>query len=280
MVHSIITSIVTSLVVSLITFIVGLKAGKTQLDRAMKQSLYKELYIELEKIKSGLEMNSPLDYSHYERKRVAPRRKRAMTPIIGLQHEGNDIFLNKRIITKARQLELDYFRWSHNVNNEVAKLIFESLYQCRELLEGKKEEKTYHNAEKVNHFKCSTSDSPSSRHRMFPLLSLVFEKDYVVNEIKNINKEKNYFISFEHQRSSRIEYSFSAETVAIKDISKFINNLYKIIEKNINDNELRKEKDSFIDMYNQISKKVSSKAKDPEGFWSTIFGAFIDVFKV
>lgn len=280
MMQSIITSIVTSLVVSLITFIVGLKAGKNQQDRAMKQSIYKELYIELEKIKSGLEMNSPLDYSHYERKRIAPRRERAMAPIIGLQYEGDDIFLNKKIIEKGSQLEIDYFRWSHNVNNEVAKLIFESLYQCRELLEGKTEEKTYHNAEKVNHFKCSTSDSPYSSHRTFPLLSLVFEKDYVVNEIKNISKEKNYFISFEHQRSSRIEYSFSAETVTIKDITKFINNLYKIIEENINDHELRKEKDLFIDRYNQLSKKVSSKAKDPEGFWSTIFGAFIDIFKV
>src|SRR5699024_256343 len=278
--QSIIISIITSLVVSLITFIVGLKAGKTQQDRAMKQSLYKELYIELEKIKSGLEMNSPLDYSHYQRKRVAPRRERAMTPIIGLQHEGEDIFLNKKIIVKAKQLELDYFRWSHNVNNEVVRLIFESLYQCRELLEGKKEEQTYHSAEKVNHFKCSTSDSPYSRHRTLPLLSLVFEKDYVVNEIRNTNKEKNYFISFEHQRGSKIEYSFRVETVTIKDIPQFINNLYKIIAENINDNELRKEKDSFIDRYNQLSIKVSSKAKDPEGFWSTIFGAFIDVFKV
>src|SRR5690625_2181070 len=219
MMQSIITSIITSLVVSLITFIVVLIAGNNQQDRAMKQSLYKELYIELEKIKSGLEMNSPLDYSHYDRKSIAPRRERAMTTIIGFKHEGNDIFLNKRIIAKARQLELDYFRWSHNVNNEVAKLIFESLYQCRELLEGKKEEKTYHSAEKVNHFKCSTSDSPYSRHRTLPLLSLVFEKDYVVNEIKNISKEKNYFISFENIRSSRIEYSFSAETVTIKDIT-------------------------------------------------------------
>ncbi|HLR65526.1 MAG TPA: hypothetical protein VK105_00110 [Virgibacillus sp.] len=278
--QSIIISIITSLVVSLITFIVGLKAGKNQQDRAMKQSLYKEFYIELKKIKLGLEMNSPLDFSHYERKRVTPRSERAMTPVIQLEHQGNDVFLNKRIIDKARQLELDYFRWSHNVNNEIAKLIYEALYQCGELLEGKIEKNTYHNAEKANHFKCSTSDSPYSRHREFPLLSLVFEKDHLVNEIKNINKEKNYFISFKHQRSSRIEYSFSAETITIKDISQFINNLYEIIEENIDDNKLRNEKDSFIDRYNKLSKKVSSKAKDPESFWSTIFGAFIDIFKV
>src|SRR5690625_7490511 len=120
MMQSIITSIITSLVVSLITFIVGLKAGKNQQDRAMKQSLYKELYIELEKIKSGLEMNSPLDYSHYDRKSIAPRRERAMTPIIGFQHEGNDLFLSKRIIAQARHLQVEYVTWSHHVNNEDA----------------------------------------------------------------------------------------------------------------------------------------------------------------
>lgn len=52
------------------------------------------------------------------------------------------------------------------------------------------------------------------------------------------------------------------------------------LKKNVNGyTELCSRKKSLILQIDKLNKKLERKAKEPEGFWETIIGAFADMFR-
>lgn len=280
LISNILVSIATSLIVSLITFTVGLKSGKNQQDREMKQKLYKELYLELKKIKQSIERNEPINYLQYERIHISSSLSIAGTPIKKIINSGNYIYLNQKILKESEELELNYFKWSHKFNNEIAKQLYQSLPQSTNLINGKIVKRNYHNSEIPNHFECSIEPQSSYTISKISLLDLIFNNKKVIKKINDMPIDDKNYLSFELIQRGTILYSYTIQSTSIIDKEEFLANLLENINRDIGNTEgFELEKIYYIKQYNAIIEKIEKKAIDPEGFWETLFSAFKDIFK-
>ena len=69
------------------------------------------------------------------------------------------------------------------------------------------------------------------------------------------------------------------EGIAVS-ISEYVEYLFSALEKNVMGyNELCIRKKTLMSKIDKLNKKLSKKAREPVGFWETIFGAFADMFR-
>ena len=63
------------------------------------------------------------------------------------------------------------------------------------------------------------------------------------------------------------------------DVDEFLEHLYSLLETNVDGfKDLCTKRQTLIRKIEKLNKKLTRKAKEPVGFWETVFGAFTDMF--
>lgn len=264
-INTVLISLATSIIVSLFTFILGLKSGKNQADRAMKQNIYKKIYLHFVNLEEAIKKDVPKKWSDYE----INRSKNRYTPeVTKMEDNGDFIYINKSISSESIKLEEDIITWGSIISNNKERfhdLLVESIPK---LEEG--------GTLKNNHYESAGDKIGKPFSEMN--YSKLYNKEYIVEHFRDL--EDNHGVIF-RSSNNRFNYSFRIHKHNfITNSDDFFNELYSKsvdIPEFVNYASTKKD---LINKINILKGKIEKRAKDPNTFWETLIGAFSDLFKI
>lgn len=271
--QTVLLSLVTSLIVSLITFILGLKSGKNQTDRVKLQNMYKDLYSHFSELKDSLNHNRPKSWENY--KKV---ERGFFPPVKELKRTGDILYLKRKIADEALNLENEVMNYSSNLTRHIPEIHATLISDLKIYKDGYTFKKYQGNTSETSHFETA---NPEQCKSFWPRNYRDF---YYREEVLKL------FHQMDESSSTAIEFTaggnpttYSAKIypkgIAIS-IDEYIGFLFSALENNVEEfNGLCNKKEMLILKIDRLNKRLAKKAKEPVGFWETIFGAFADMFR-
>lgn len=279
MANTILISLFTSLAVSLITFILGLRSGKNQADRSKLQELYKNLYSHFATLEEAIQKDKPREWADYPEKSTGIYSSRYCPPVAALKDNGDALFLKKKIVDNALELEKDCLSYAWKCNTVIER--------CHEVISSQSDlfneslefEKNRNNSSDTT--RCKTANPlKCNTFRYYSYLSLLSKNSFSKIITEWANNTDPYAISFitrgNPPKRSFVLYpgslSVSPEKFVDTLTNKFINDVPQY-------SEVFSEKVSLSNRLRKIQKIIARRAKEPVSFWETFIGAFADIFR-
>lgn len=274
--QTVLLSLGTSLVVSLITFILGLKAGKNQIDRAKIQDLYKKLYSHFLDLRSSAERNHPKSWKHYKKVERGVYSIEYFPPVKEMKHTGDILFISRKLSEEASALELEFMNYSNNLKCVIPK-IHETLISDLQIYQSGYKFSSYRgDSNDKTHFETANpTDCRTFRPKDYRDFMNLQEMMELFNELLPSGEISIDFTSGDNPTSYSVKIYPGGITL---DPNTYVAQLFSKLEKIPEFNKLCQQKIDLIAKAEKLCKKLSKKAKEPIGFWETIFGAFGDMF--
>lgn len=273
MMNAAIISVITSLVVSGITFIFGLKSGKNQADREKLQNLYKEMYVGLRDIRKALSEDTPKRYENYDSKTTG-NRTQYLPPVTKIFYDGNNVFLNKRVAEDSLALErrcMTYGDMFSKASEGIHEIILDNInlftdgYKFESLRSQKDDKRKL------------VSCNPNGVNSCFLISYSSFLTEDGRANLEKLLSDPEKGVTFEKTDRGTILYNTTIYPGGLKvSYTEFIN---CITEKtSLKQEQLRSEKKKLIKECDKKIKKLARRAKEPNSFLETVFGAITDIF--
>ena len=270
-------SVATSLIVSLITFILGLKSGKNQADRAKLQDLYKNLYSHFSDLKDSLNRNRPKSWKNYKKVERGLYSVEYYPPVKELNRTGDILFIKKGIAKKALDLEMEVLQYSYELTKHIPQIHAAIISDLDKYREGYSFKSYQHSRSGTDNFETA---NPKGCNSFFPRNYRDFyNREDIVKLFKEMQESKDTAIEF-MTGENPITYSakFYPDGINI-GVDEFVEHLYSLLETNVDGfKDLCTKRQTLIRKIEKLNKKLARKAKEPVGFWETVFGAFTDMF--
>lgn len=270
-------SFATSLIVSLITFILGLKSGKNQADRAKLQDLYKNLYSHFSDLKDGLYKNRPKSWKNYKKVERGIYSVEYFPPVKELHRTGDILFIKKGIAKKALELETEVLQYSYELTKHIPQIHAAIVSDLDKYREGYSF-KSYQRSESgTNNFETA---NPKGCNSFFPRNYRDFyNREDITKLFKEMQERKDVAIEFmTGENPITFSAKFYPDGINI-DVDEFLEHLYSLLETNVDGfKDLCTKRQTLIRKIEKLNKKLVRKAKEPVGFWETVFGSFTDMF--
>lgn len=276
--QTVLLSLATSLIVSLITFILGLKSGKNQTDRAKLQYLYRDLYSHFSDLKDSLNRNRPKSWESYKKVERGFYSVEYYPPVKELKRSGDILFLKKKIADEALNLEMQVMIYSSDLTRHIPEIHAALISDLGIYKEGHTFKKSPADTRETSHFETA---NPKGCNRFWPMNYCdLYSREEITKLFRRMNESASTAIEFT-TGGNPTTYStrIYPESITVS-ISEYVDHLLSALENNVEGyNELCNRKKTLIVQIEKLNKKLAQKAKDPVGFWETMFGAFADMFR-
>lgn len=276
--QTVLLSLATSLIVSLITFILGLKSGKNQTDRAKLQNLYRDLYSHFSDLKESLQHNRPKSWRNYKKVERGLYTIEYFPPVKELKRTGDILFLNKKIAETALELETQIMNYPCELSQHIPALHAALISDMKIYKEGYSFAKPQRGDNETAHFETA---NPQNCRTFRPInYCILYSREETIALFKQIQANASTAIEFTDGGNPP---NYSAKiypegtTISGLEYAEYILSLF---EKNVNGYiALCNQRKDLLFQIDKLNKKLVQKAKEPVGFWETIFGAFADMFR-
>lgn len=275
--QTVLLSLATSLIVSLITFILGLKSGKNQTDRVKLQNLYRDLYSHFSDLKESLQRNRPKSWENYKKVERGLYTIEYYPPVRELKRTGDILFLKKKIAEEALKLEAQIMNYSYNLNKHIPELhaaLISDMAIYREGYVFKKSQRGEETAyfETANPQNCRAFSPTNYR--------ILFSREETIARFQQMQEDASTAIEF---TAGGNPTTYSAKIypggMTISECE-YAEHILSLLEKNVDGyTALCNQRKDLMFQVDKLNKKLARKAKEPVGFWETIFGAFADMFR-
>lgn len=270
-------SLATSIIVSLVTFILGLKSGKNQADRSKMQDLYKGLYSHFSDLKDSLNRNRPKSWQNYKKVERGLYSVEYYPPVKKLNRTGDILFIKKDIAKRALDLEMEVLQYSSELRKNIPEIHASIISDLEKYREGYSFKSYRHSASGTDNFETA---NPKSCNSFYPRNYRDF---YCREEITKL------FTEMQESGTTAIEFTTGENPITYSakfypdgvnvSVDEFVDHLFSLFESNIDGfSDLCAKKTTLIRKIEKLNKKLAQKAKEPVGFWETVFGAFTDMF--
>ncbi|MDD2496363.1 MAG: hypothetical protein PHE29_14395 [Tissierellia bacterium] len=275
--QTILISLCTSLLVSLFTFILGLKSGKNQVDRAMVQKVYKEIFKQLDELERFIQNNRPRRWSQYEKVQLDLSSYRYVPPIAKLEMSGELLHIKASIANKAVKLEEELIKYGSD--------IFYSINQIQAVLTSDRtlyvdgcQFKQYQGQRKDAHFE-TINPTDCRRSIEFDYRDF-YDKDRIFKCFSCLKSDEPCNIEFRLQtKNDCITYKVSPNSLTVEP-EIFVEKMYEKFNSEIKEfSRLYASKIELLKKIEILNKKISKRVRDPFSFWETLCGAFLDIFR-
>ena len=275
--QTVLLSLATSLIVSLVTFILGLKSGKNQTDRAKLQNMYRDLYSHFSDLKDCLNRNQPRTWQSYKKVEQGFYRTEYFPPVKELKRTGNILFLKKKIADEALSLEMQTMNYASELSRHIPEIHAAFISDLGIYKEGYTFKKYQKSADDTAHFE---TVNPNNCNSFWPLSYRVFyNREEVLKLFQQIDSDSSTAIEFT-SGGNPTTYSAKIYPGSITvSTSEYIEHLFSALEKVDGYNQLCNQRTTLILQIDKLNKRLARKAKEPIGFWETLFGAFADMFR-
>ncbi len=275
--QTVLLSLGTSLVVSLITFILGLKSGKNQTDRAKLQGFYKDLYSHFSDLGGSLERNRPKTWKHYKKVERGVYTTEYYPPVKEMKRTGDLLFIKKGLADEALTLEMQFMEYSHKFKLVIPK-IHETLISDLGIYQSGYKFYSYpSDSSDKAHFE-TTNPSGCNRFRPKDYRDWI-DRQEITALFKELSADQSTAVEFT-SGDNPISYSVKLYPSGINlGANEYVAQLFSKLENIPEFNELCRQKKELIEKSHKLCKKLARKAKEPTGFWETVFGAFGDIFR-
>lgn len=276
-VKTVLISIGTSLVVSLFTFILGLRAGKNQADRQKLQELYKKLYAHFNDLKVSIQDDKCRTWNCYDN--INRDGKIIYTPTVRkMELSGDLLFLKKRIADKTKALEIKIMQFGRDNENAV-KSIHEVIISNLQLFkQGYLFAEYPHNKGRKNHFKTANPlECKSFRERSYRDLC---SEEKFRSILCQWGTQTEYSIEF-RGKGNPVDYLFNLYPGSLSvSIDDFVETLAKEFKEKVPGyTEYESRKKRLLKDIDKVIKHLRRRTREPNNFWETVFGAFVDIFR-
>lgn len=275
--QTVLLSLATSLIVSLVTFVLGLKSGKNQVDRAKLQNIYRDLYSHFTDLKDGLNRNRPKTWTDYK-KIARGYSTEYYPPVKELKRSGDILFLKRKIADEALTLEMQIMNYSSELSQHIPEIHEAIISDLGIYKEGYAFKKYSGKASETSHFETA---NPSGCNSFWPMnYRILYNKEETLRLFQNMEDGASTAIEFT-AGGNPTTYSAKIypESITVS-AGEYVEHLFSALERSvIGYNELCARKETLIFKIEKLNKKLAQKAKEPVGFWETIFGAFADMFR-
>lgn len=272
---TVLISIGTSLIVSLITFILGLKSGKNQADRAYLQKIYKNLYSHFHDIELALLDGRPKEWHDY--KKIETMHSIKYYPMVKeLDRSGDILYLKDKIAKDALLLEQECLHYPYDADDAITH-IHQLILQNPHFFKGGLVSDSYQKSDNKSRIKTSNESNCNTYHPESYLLFL--DKKAISKHISLwATSNPDYALAFT-TRGNPPKFSF---TIYPNDLLITSDEFIEYIWTSENSSsyiKLNQTKDDLLKRITKIKKQLAKRAKNPNTFWETFFGAFGDLFK-
>ncbi len=270
-------SLGTSLIVSFTTFIFGMRSGKNDADREKLQALYKSLYAHFDDLKKSIQEDRCKTWDCYDHVKHGDIT-RYIPPVKKLEISGDIIYLKKRIAEKAIDLEAEIMNFGGHQKDAVSEIHSVFLENLNLFRQGYKFEEYSHNKGQKNCFKSANPDDCRMfyRRRYSDLYSEIRFKSIMDSWEKRSDCAIEFYAQGNPPAFSLTLYP-SCLAVPLGDFTSEIINCCK--DRVSGYAEYEKQKQLLLNDIEKLMKKLRKRAKEPHGFWETIFGAMADLFR-
>lgn len=273
--QTVLLSLATSLIVSLVTFILGLKSGKNQADRAKLQVIYRDLYSHFSDLKDGLSHNRPRTWTDYKKIKRGFYITEFYPPVKELKRSGDILFLKKKIADEALELELQTMNYSSELSRHISEVHTAIISDLGIYKEGYTFKTYQGKTGETSHFETA---NPRGCNSFRPVhYRILYDREETLRLFQGMADTAIEFTSGENPPTYSAKIYPESVTVSVNE---YVGHLFSALEKNVMGySELCVRKETLIFKIEKLNKKLSQKAKEPIGFWETIFGAFADMFR-
>lgn len=262
----------------MVTFVLGLRSGKNQADRAKLQSIYRDLYSYFSDLKDSLKHNSPKEWADYKKIERGLYFTEYYPPVKELKRSGDILFLKKKIADEALELEMQIMNYSSELSRHIPEIHEAIISDMGTYKEGYTFKKYSGRTSETSHFETANPNGCSS---FWPMsYRVLYDKEETLQLFQKMADDSSTAIIFTAGgNSTAYSAKIYSEGIAVS-ISKYVEYLFSALEKNVTGyNELCIQKKTLMCRIDKLNKKLAKKAKEPVGFWETIFGAFADMFR-
>lgn len=276
--QTVLLSLATSLMVSLITFILGLKSGKNQADRATLQGLYRDLYSHFSDLKESLQRNRPKSWESYKKVERGLYSVEYYPPVKELKRSGDILFLKKKIADEALDLEMQIMNYSYALTKHIPEIHAALISDMGMYKDGYTFKKYQRSDNETAHFETA---NPNGCNSFWPQnYRVLYNREETIKLFERMQEHSSAAIEF---TTGGNPTTYSAKiypdgiTVSASEYAEW---LFLALGKNVEGyTELCNRKESLILRIDKLNIKLERKAKEPVGFWETMFGAFADMFR-
>lgn len=276
--QTVLLSLATSLIVSMVTFVLGLKSGKNQADRAKLQNIYRDLYSHFSDLKDALKRNRPKTWTDYKIIERGLYSTEYYPPVKELKRSGDILFLNRKIADEALELELQMMNYSSDLSRHIPEIHKAIISNLGIYKEGYVFKKYSGKASETSHFETA---NPNGCNAFWPTnYRILYDKEETLRLFQNMVDNSLTAIEFTAGGNPTV-YSAKIylEGIAVS-VGEYVEFLFSALEKNVMGyNDLCIRKKTLVCKIDKLNKKLAKRAKEPIGFWETIFGAFADMFR-
>lgn len=262
----------------MVTFVLGLRSGKNQADRAKLQNVYRDLYSHFSDLKDGLKRNRPKVWTDYKKIERGLYSTEYYPPVKELKRSGDILFLKRKVADEALELEMQIMNYSSELSSHIPEIHEAIISDLRTYKEGYTFKKYSGGTSETSHFETANPDGCNS---FWPMnYRILYDKEETLRLFQEMADDPSTAIRF---TAGGNPTAYSAEIylagIAVS-ISEYVEYLFSALEKNVMGyNELCVRKKTLMCKIDKLNKKLAKKAKEPVGFWETIFGAFADMFR-
>lgn len=259
----------------MITFILGLKSGKNQADRAKLQVIYRDLYSHFSDLKDGLSRNRPKTWADYKKIERGFHISEYYPPVKELKRSGDILFLKKKIADETLELEIQTMNYSSELSWHISEVHAAIISDLGIYKEGYTFKKYQGKVKGTSHFETANPKGCNSFHPVH--YRILYDREETLRLFQDMSDAAIEFTSGGNPPTYSAKIYPESITVSVNE---YVAHLFSALEKNVTGyNELCTRKETLISKIEKLNKKLTQKAKEPIGFWETIFGAFADMFR-